>query len=750
MYSIFIDQTKIFDDTKPNSDWKMTEPVLTLEKGSAGSLEFVLSPGAIGYDLIREMIPTVRVYKNTKPGISKSDGQTWLWNEPIWQGRILSITKDFFNRKKVHCEGALAFLNDTTQETKTFSAGTTLQTVFDTIIINHNSKYQKLSSISAELKLGREFILTGIAPSDVLYSDFECSYESTLETLNKLVDEYGGWLHTTFKDGTNYISWYNDENGVFNTTQEINFGRNLFDYTNETSYADFSTVCIPHGSRYTNVVDGEEVDAYYNCYGYNVATGHRERGECVISDAASEYGWIEKVVDFDGVENPETLYNLGVLWLATTQYETMTVEISALDLKILSPNDSNVEPIDICDNVRCYSKPHNVDITLPVTKLEIRLDDVTSAKYTLNGQTQKTLSATSAKVSSTVEEITGGSSSIVKRAQDSAAERLLNATSGYITIVQSPSRSGKRADAIYISDTQDYETAPNKWVWNMQGWGFIKNNSTTTIAANMDGQLVANAIKAGTICGVDINARNITVGGSAFLDRGVSCGNGKIEVKNSSDKTIVNVNTNGITTDTADGYRLAFANGEITAYNKNNNNVVGRINFINTISGGSSTKPLLTLSSTVAALDTDELCVKHQGSWWGTLSSSKLPFIKSATLEHDGNKVTLKMVYDGLIIEKGIIIGTTGEQEKTSSVTITSSSGTIDTGDGGSSSGQEGGGSGGSSDLKPAGYTIGYSGNSSFYIYWYYDGTGYYRYDNGVKSYNKPKPNPPSGMIVIT
>jgi hypothetical protein len=428
----------------------------------------------------------------------------------------------------------------------------------------------------------------------------------------------------------------------------------------------------------------------------------------------------------------------------------MTVEISALDLKILSPNDSNVEPIDICDNVRCYSKPHNVDITLPVTKLEIRLDDVTSAKYTLNGQTQKTLSATSAKVSSTVEEITGGSSSIVKRAQDSAAERLLNATSGYITIAQSPNRNGRRADAIYISDTQDYETAPNKWVWNMQGWGFIKNNSTTTIAANMDGQLVANAIKAGTICGVDINARNITVGGSAFLDRGVSCGNGKIEVKDGSDNTLVNVDTKGITTDTADGYRLAFANGEITAYNKNNNNVVGRINFINTVGGSSGTKPLLTLSSTVAALDTDELCVKHQGSWWGTLSSSKLPFIKSATLEHDGNKVTLKMVYDGLIIEKGIIIGTTGEQEKTSSVTITSSSGTIDTGDGGSSSGQEGGGSGGSSDLKPAGYTIGYSGNSSFYIYWYHDTTGYYRYDNGTKSYNQPKPNPPSGMIVIT
>lgn len=726
MYSVYIDKTKIFDDAKPNNNYNITEPTLTLEKGAAGSLEFTVSPNGLGYDLIAPMTSTVRVYKNDKPGYA-SDGETWLYGTPIWQGRILDVTTDFFKRKKVHVEGALAVLNDTTTKKFIFKAGTTVKSVFDTIIGWHNEKIQKLTALTDEMVMGRSFILSGVAPDDTLGGDFECSYESSMEAINKLIDDYGGFLYIRHRNGANYIFWYTDDTTAFNTTQEINFGVNMFDYTNEVSYADFATVCVPHGSSHTVVIDGEEVEDYYNCSGYNIAQGRVAWGDAVISPSADEFGWIEKVVDFDGI-NPETypgyaqvLYQLGEMWLSTLQYEEMTITVSALDMKVLSPNDSSVEPIDLCDSVRCYSRPHNIDIVLPVSKLEIKLDDVTSAKYTLSKKSaERSLSSESAHVQSSVEEVVGRDSPIVRKAQKDAAAKILSATSGYITIKQNPTPSGHRADALYISNNKDVEAADKKWVWNIEGLGFINGTGTdaaASVAITMDGHIVADAVTAGTLTGVTIRGNHIIAGGSAYTNpwgnHSVD-GGGVIDVNNSNDKTVVRINTDGITTDAADGYTLKLANGELCAYDSTNN-LVGRINLINQIDGGGRSKSLMTLSSNVLAMDTDELCVKHDNTWFATMTTAKLPFVKSATLTNNGNKVTLTVVKDGLLIEKGIILGTTGESTDTSSVTIDAQ---VD--DGGSEQGTPGQGSSGqSTEVKPVARQTQYHSNTSVLVYWY-------------------------------
>jgi hypothetical protein len=284
-------------------------------------------------------------------------------------------------------------------------------------------------------------------------------------------------------------------------------------------------------------------------------------------------------------------------------------------------------------------------------------------------------------------------------------------------------------------------------VWNIEGLGFSNGTGTdaaASVAITMDGHIVADAVTAGTLTGVTIRGNHIIAGGSAYTNpwgnHSVD-GGGVIDVNNSNNETVVKINTDGITTDAADGYTLKLANGELCAYNSANS-LVGRINLINQIDGGGRSKSLMTLSSNALAMDTDELCVKHDNAWFATMTTAKLPFIKSATLTNNGNKVTLTVVKDGLLIEKGIILGTTGESTDTSSVTIDAQ---VD--DGGSEQGTPGQGSGGqSTEVKPVARQTQYHGNSSVLVYWYQATSGahtgeYYTIDSkGAAHYQSSLP----------
>ena len=107
---------KVFDDVLIDQKYKVVDPQLELEDNSAGSLEFTIytTNNAYGsmsdseYDPITVLRSTIRVYMTNGT------------KEEIWEGRPLSIKKDFYNGKQVYCEGALSYLNDIHQPVKEY------------------------------------------------------------------------------------------------------------------------------------------------------------------------------------------------------------------------------------------------------------------------------------------------------------------------------------------------------------------------------------------------------------------------------------------------------------------------------------------------------------------------------------------------------------------------------------------------------------------------------------------------------
>ena len=128
MYEIYADDLLIHSDITPLESKKVVNPHLTLEDSGAGSLEFVLPPMNDGYsqDVVKRMTTNIVV---------KCDG------EFLWGGRILQDSFDFWNNRKIMCEGELAFLNDSIQPPRKYlSTETSIESFFYSLIDVHNSQ----------------------------------------------------------------------------------------------------------------------------------------------------------------------------------------------------------------------------------------------------------------------------------------------------------------------------------------------------------------------------------------------------------------------------------------------------------------------------------------------------------------------------------------------------------------------------------------------------------------------------------
>lgn len=226
MYTVYADDTLVYDQRSPDSRIHFISPVLTMQENTAGTFEFLLLPGSVGYDLFKHMTTVVSVRKD---------------NHTIWTGRPITENVDFYDRKKITCEGALAYLNDTIQDPVEY-ANMNVRSIFQALISVHNNK------VGANDK--RRFLIGSLTIQD--FDDsyiFETNYNSTWSLIKtNYIDRLGGHMgiHYVGTDTTPYI----DYDLEYNTSlQEINFGENLLDFSRNYDVSDLFTVIFPKGKE---------------------------------------------------------------------------------------------------------------------------------------------------------------------------------------------------------------------------------------------------------------------------------------------------------------------------------------------------------------------------------------------------------------------------------------------------------------------------------------------------------------------
>ena len=493
MYSIWADGVCIHNGAFLESRHRVLSPKLTLADNAAGSLTMTLPPDSVGYSLVQRLASEIVVKRD---------------RTEIWSGRVIDEKQGFYNSRVLTCEGELAYLNDTAQPPAEYH-GLTVRGFLSLLLGIHNERSDKKFLVGS---------VTVTDPNDSLYR--YTNYESTLACLtDKLVNRLGGHLRVRKEEdflldssGNRILDSAGDAiGGIFRyldyladwpntSTQTIRFGENLLDFTRNWDMTKLATVILPRGARLEESPI-EALEAYTTVESVNGGSLYVQSPEAV-----AQYGWIARVVDWDDVSVPANLLRKARAYLADAQFESMTLELSAVDLHDL---DANVEAIRLLEQIRCRSSPHGMDRYFPVTKVEIPLDKPEEAVYLLGTEEKQSLTSALARSENSLRQAISSlptKASLLKEAKDNASSLIAQATNGFITIVD----DAGHAEELVISDSSDYTRASRLWRWNINGLGYSKDGGRTYgLAMTMDGAIVADFITTGTLTADVIRAGTI-------------------------------------------------------------------------------------------------------------------------------------------------------------------------------------------------------------------------------------------------
>ena len=164
------------------------------------------------------------------------------------------------------------------------------------------------------------------------------------------------------------------------------------------------------------------------------------------------FGWIWDTVEYNDVTLPENLLSKGQEYLSSVINESITIELSAVDLHHLN---CDIEKFKEGDLVRVISIPHKIDKYFQVSKLSLSLDDPKSSKLTL-GQTFSTLTQKSNKENKTIENTVNILSEETKQNKENISSAEANIQRLDNTIVEINQKFG----GVYTvkGSIEDYET----------------------------------------------------------------------------------------------------------------------------------------------------------------------------------------------------------------------------------------------------------------------------------------------------
>lgn len=441
---------------------------LHLALNDSGTFEFDITSDSTFYDQIASRVTMVQVLKDDKE---------------LFYGEVRDISRDLYNVKHVYCVGELAFLFDSIQPQAAYHDLSPRQ-MLETWLNEHNSQVEA----KKQYQTG---IVTVHDSNDSLYR--MTNRESTLDAIrDKLCEKLGGYLKVRKVNDIRYLDWLTLEDYGKICEQPIQFGRNLLDYSEDTTADELYTKVIPLGARLDDSpVEG--LEAYVD-----ITTVNDGKDYLYIPEAVERYGWVPVVVHWDDVTLPENLKTKGEEWLRDNQYETMTLELNAVDLSVLS---SKFDTFELGDRVHALAAPYGMDRYFPVQKLDIYLQEPNRNILVLGNVLRKSYteqgSESEKNINQNLDELKI-TSSFLKSAIDNATQMMTGSKGGYK--VTEYDEDGRWLRDLYM-DALSKEAAQHVMQINMNGIGFSRDgfNGPYKNAWTIDGVLLGEFIKAGSV-----------------------------------------------------------------------------------------------------------------------------------------------------------------------------------------------------------------------------------------------------------
>lgn len=459
IYKVFCDNELIYT-TGVDSDLILISPSVTVELNKSGSCEFTVPPTHPAYDKIQKLVSEISVYSD---------------DELIFCGRPTEVSLDFWNRKKIHCEGELSYLTDSIQRPAEYH-NVTVRGYLETLIEIHNGQVGE----DKQFQVGR---VTVTDPNDSIYR--YTNWENTLTSIKEdLVDDLGGYIFIRHEDGKRYIDYIADL--PEDDSQMVSFGENLLDFTKDSDLSSIATAIIPLGARLEESPI-KALEAYTTIESVNDGVDY-----VYDKEAVKRCGYIFQVVHWDNVTEPSNLKTKGEKYLKESQWENLTIEAKAIDLHFIN---GDVNQLKLGYSIKVISKPHGMYARFPISKMTIKLDSVSNNTITFGTTQRVTLESHTASTDGGIIkkiERMPSTTELLSDAKQTATDLINQQTSGYVRV---------RPNELLVMDDPDPEKAKKIWRFNLNGLGYSKTgyNGQFGLAMTMDGEIVADFITSGTM-----------------------------------------------------------------------------------------------------------------------------------------------------------------------------------------------------------------------------------------------------------
>lgn len=386
-----------------DTNYQILNPVINQQLNDSGTFEFDVPFINPLYDKFKNRVSMVQVLKDGKE---------------LFYGEVRDIVEGADKTKHIYCVGELAFLFCSIQPQAKYQ-NITPKDFVKKLLEYHNAQVEERK----RFELG---VVTVVDSNDSIYRF--TNYEDTLTALrDKICDRMGGYIRIRKENGHRYLDVVPLEEYGKVCKQPILFGYNLLKYSSNTTSDDIATAVIPLGAT-LDEAKIEGLDSYLDITSVNDGKDYLVNQEAINSG----FGMIKVVQKWDDVTVASNLKAKGEEWLKSKQYESMILELTAIDLSDL---DTSLDEFKLGDRIHAIAKPYGMDAYFPLMKWSIHLQEIKNNTITLS---QTFIKNYTTQVSSNINAVSNSiptSAGTAQVAAEVAESRVDKATKGYVYII---------------------------------------------------------------------------------------------------------------------------------------------------------------------------------------------------------------------------------------------------------------------------------------------------------------------------
>ena len=348
----------------------LIDPRLHQKANSFGSLDCIMYSNHSEFSNLQKRRTIYSVYKDDA-------------SNPSWKGILIDGGDGLNPSINLYFEDFMSVLRDSMQDAFVFTGQ---PIAFLTLLIEaHNAQVQPWQRIT----LGN---VTVTDPNDYVRRSSESELSTWDVIKTRLIDTLGGYVRMRYEDGVNYLDYLLGDtvktDPYLNTsTQTIEFGENLKEFSRVVSAANTYTACIPKGAK----VDQYDDEGVLHSVALTIESVNDGSKYLIDEEAVALYGFRCAPISettWDDVTVPSNLKTKGLTWLQGNAVKlSNTIKLSAYDLRHLGVASDSYDHLDYVP-VSVY--PLEIEALYLLTEITVPLDDPSELAISL-GETSLSL-----------------------------------------------------------------------------------------------------------------------------------------------------------------------------------------------------------------------------------------------------------------------------------------------------------------------------------------------------------------------